>query len=86
MTDIIKTLEENHNMKVRVPNKRVRQMMNHFSGKDVAEVYSPSRVAEMARRIGMKSGWSLDLTCADEEDGEAWDFQSIRQKEGLCKT
>ena len=48
VTDIIKTLEENYNMKVRVPNKRVRQMINHFSGMDVAEVYSPSRVAEMA--------------------------------------
>ena len=57
-------------MKVRVPNKRVRQMISLFGGMDVAEVYSLSRVVETAGQIRMKSGWSLDLTCEDEEDGE----------------
>ena len=44
---------------------------------DVAEVYSPPRIAEMARQMGLRGGWSLDLTTCDK-DGRPWDFN--------CKT
>ena len=40
---------------------------------DIAEVYSPLRIVEMAKRMGLKGGWSPDLTTCDE-DGRAWDF------------
>ena len=40
---------------------------------DVAEVYSPPRIAEMAGRMGLRPGWSLDLTTCDEQ-GRQWDF------------
>lgn len=32
-----------------------------------AEVYSPPRVAEMARKMGLKAGWSLDITTTDHD-------------------
>ena len=44
-----------------------------IAGMDVAEVYSPPRVTTMAREMGLKAGWSLDLTTNDT-DGRAWDF------------
>ena len=40
---------------------------------DVAEVYSPPRRAEMASRMGLRPGWSLDFTTCDEQ-GRPWDF------------
>ena len=40
---------------------------------DVAEFYSPPRITEMAAKMGLRAGWSLDLTTNDE-DGRAWDF------------
>ena len=46
---------------------------------DVAEVYSPPRMARMAAAMKMKAGWSLDLTTVDPDDGQPWDF-SIPEK------
>ena len=40
-----------------------------------SEVYSPPRVVEMANRMGLRGGWSLDLTTHDEK-GQPWDFNS----------
>ena len=47
----------------------------------VAEVYSPPRMCEMVEKLGMKCGFSLDLTTKDE-NGQAWDFsqQHFRAK------
>ena len=42
---------------------------------EVAEVYSPPRVTQMARKMGLRAGWSLDLTTHDS-DGRAWDFNN----------
>ena len=39
----------------------------------VVEVYSPSRVAKMASDMGLRAGWSLDLTTQDT-DGRYRDF------------
>ena len=71
--------------------KKSRKMMvkgsNKFkpttrpSGKaDVAEVYSPPRVTQMATKLGMKPGWSLDLTCNDEHDDVPWDFNKVDKR------
>ena len=40
---------------------------------DVAEVYSPPRVVEFAKEMGLKCGWSLDITGRDT-DGKPWNF------------
>ena len=45
----------------------------------VAEVYSPPRVAEMANITGMRGGWSLDLTTCDA-DGMPWDFDDSKMR------
>lgn len=46
---------------------------------DVAEVYSPPKVAQMAREMGLKGGWSLDITTTDT-DGQAWDFNRAEMR------
>ena len=45
----------------------------------VAEVYGPPRVVEMANRMGLRGGWSFDLTTTDE-DGLPWDFNNIKMR------
>ena len=46
---------------------------------NVAEVYSPPRVVEVARKIGLREGWGLDLSTRDE-DGRAWDFYNLEMR------
>ena len=43
---------------------------------EVAEVYSPPRVAAMVAKMGPRQGWSHDLTTTDD-DGRQWDFDSV---------
>ena len=43
---------------------------------EVAEVYSPPRVVAMAKQMGLRQGWSLDLTTNDT-DGRRWDFNHV---------
>lgn len=45
----------------------------------VAEAYSPPRVAVMANKIGLRGGWSLDLTTHDE-DGTPWGSNDARMR------
>ena len=45
----------------------------------VAEVYSPPRVVEAAKAMGLRGGWSLDLTTQDV-DGSAWDFNKLHMR------
>ena len=40
---------------------------------DVAEIYSPPRMAAMAQRLGHAPGFSMDLTTLDK-DGLPWDL------------
>ena len=40
---------------------------------DMAEMYSPPRIALEATRMGMRGGFSLDFT-TPEPDGYVWDF------------
>ena len=48
---------------------------------DVSDIYSPPRVAVKAAEMGLRAGWSLDLTTRDQ-DGKRWDFSkaSIRKR------
>ena len=61
-----------HSMK---PDKEIRMAMMQLVAEeiDVAEIYSPPRVAKRAEELGLKAGWSLDLINHDS-DGRAWDF------------
>ena len=45
----------------------------------VSEVYSPPRIVEMANKMGLRGGWSLDLTTHDE-DGRPWDFNNATMR------
>ena len=49
-------------------------------GMDVAEIYSPPRIAERARKWGLRGGWSMDLTTTDE-NGKKWDFSKKEMRE-----
>ena len=40
---------------------------------DLAEVYSPPRVTEVAKELGMRQGFALDLT-VPTPSGYVWDF------------
>ena len=53
--------------------------MGERSSTDVAEIYSPPRVTEAARRMGMVPGVALDLTTVDD-DGNPWDFSVAGQR------
>ena len=46
---------------------------------EVAEIYSPPRATEMARRMGLKSGWALDIITNDV-DGRPWGFNHIEMR------
>ena len=46
-------------------------MMKLVAGEmDVADIDSPPRVAARAKELGLRAGWSLDLTIKDK-DGKA---------------
>ena len=63
---LIKELEELP--KFQLPtNRRGRKKMRADGKHDVAEIYSPPRMAEAAAALGLKSGWSLDLTTCDQD-------------------
>ena len=47
----------------------------------VAEVYSPPRITQIAEKIGLNPWWSLDLTVDDPEDGQPWDFAQADKRE-----
>ena len=46
---------------------------------EVAEFYSLPRVIERERTMGMKAGWSFDLTTIDT-DGRAWNFNEVEMR------
>ena len=60
---------------------QVQMLKMVAEGMDVAEIYSPPRIAARAKNRGLKGGWGLDLTTKDER-GRAWDFskKEVRQK------
>ena len=52
-------------------NNMMRKIM--FEQMEVVEVYSPLRIVELVRRMGLRAGWSLHLT-TDDDYGRPWDF------------
>ena len=48
-------------------------MRTMIASMDVAEFYSPPRIASMAAKMGLRAGWSLDIS-THGKDGRAWDF------------
>ena len=46
---------------------------------EVAEIYSPPRVTETAKKMGLRAGWALDITTSDV-DGRAWDFNQLEMR------
>ena len=47
---------------------------------DVSELYGPPRVAARAKELGLRAGWSLDLTTKDK-DGNYWDFSKNEMRQ-----
>ena len=70
---IIERLENTRELHVKPIKPFAMPVVEHSGGDEVAEIYSPPRITAMAKMLGMKEGWALDLTVNDE-DGEAWDF------------
>ena len=57
-----------------------RTMLKSLLAKiEVAEIYSPPRVIAMAQKMGLRSGWALDITTTDV-DGRAWDFNQLEMR------
>ena len=50
-------------------------------GKHVSEIFSPPRVTKVANKIGLRSGFALDLSVDDPEDGKPWDFSTREKRE-----
>ena len=46
---------------------------------DVSEVFSPPRVTEVAKKMGLTAGTSFDITTVDDV-GEPWDFNIQRMR------
>ena len=47
-------------------NKTMRSIL--LEQMDVAEVYSPPGIVAMAQQMGLRGGWSLDLTTCDNNE------------------
>lgn len=52
-------------------DKTMRSIL--FEQMDVVEAYSPPRIAAMAQKMGVRSGWSFGFTTCDKH-GRPWDF------------
>ena len=77
----INTIERNlQKITGNVEQKFTQTMFKHLIAKmEVAEVYSPSRVVDMARRMGSRARWALDITTKDD-DGREWDFNQLEMR------
>ena len=47
---------------------------------DVAEVFSPPRVTELATKVGLTPGFALDLRTNDPFDNEPWDLSKPEKR------
>ena len=65
-----------------VPDERIPILPKEWM--QVAEVYSPPRMTKVARQLGMKAGFALDLTNTDEE-GNQWDFSKAEMRAKALK-
>ena len=77
---IIDEIEQDPIMKLRGGNHRQRRTASQRSKNDVSEIYSPPRMTRIAEELGLKPGFSLDLT-VDDEDGQPWDLSDPKKRE-----
>ncbi len=82
--EIMEKLEKANEFKVPKVREVKRSLIRDGQEMDVAEVYSPPRSTKMAKKLGMKAGWALDLTEVDPDDGRHWDF-TIKEKREKAK-
>ena len=77
----IHTIEDNIKSIVQNMEQKLAQTMcKHLLAKmEVVDVHIPSRVTEMARRIGLRAGWALGITIQDY-DGREWDFNKLEMR------
>ena len=68
----ISTIENNLQETATNMEQRLTQtMFKHLIAKmEVVDVYSPSRVIDMARKMGLRAGWALDVTTKDDDGRE----------------
>ena len=67
--------------RINLMEKQLDKHLKELLSIDVAEIFSPERVAQFAKQYELKPGWSFDLTTCDET-GKPWDFNdaSMRNK------
>ena len=58
-----------------------REVADRKGKYDVCEVFSPERVCGMARRMGMKAGWSIDISKPDPITKREYDLSVPRDVE-----
>ena len=73
LTKMTETLDRQSVKKFERDLQRTQRRSFGNSRVDVAEIYSPPRMAAMASRLGYTPGFSMDLTTLDE-DGRPLDF------------
>ena len=85
---MIDELDENYtkNMTkqvIKAESKNTNKDVNQKSV-DVAEAYSPPRMAAMAAELGFNPGFSLDLTTTNDA-GEPWDLSDKKMQDAATK-
>ena len=77
----IATIEKNiRETTLNMERQLTQTMFKHLIAKmEVAEVYSPSSVTDMARQMGLRAGWALDISTHDV-DGREWDFNQLEMR------
>ena len=63
-------------------NNMMRKLM--FERMEVVEVYGPPRIFAMASQMGLRAGWSLDLSTYDER-GQPWDFNQTQMRDAAVR-
>lgn len=81
--EILRQLDQMPKHQIKVPSRK-RAPVQANGVMDIAEIYSPPRISEMANKMNLQGGWALDLTTIDEHDGKPWDF-TIEEKKMRCK-
>ena len=84
--DIKKIIDDLEAMKDPLTTMNRRQRRTLAQAKtDISEAYSPPRMAKMAAQMGMRPGWSWDLTSVDPDDGKPWDFSDPKKRAKALK-
>ena len=63
--------EDTQGMARNVEQQFAQTMLNHLLAEiEMGEIYSPPRVTDMVRRMGLRAGWALDITTRDKDGRE----------------